>query len=410
MHHKPLNGWKRGKLLLKMNLVILYIVILLYSFVNRMLTTPLTSFGLSMGLSGLALGLIQNGCEFTCMAGRPLAGYCMDSGRRKLALILSFSMMIAAALICAAAEKPAIYIFARLFQSFVIAFVSSVMSSLLPSEVPTALLGTAMAISTALTNMGSAYAPALSKYLFAQYGFPVAYLAAAGASATALVIIVLFLRLKDLSEAEHTDREKKTEKFSCRELFSGLSGTVLPACTIGLFANITKDINEYYTVQLGIDRGIDVTTGIALAGTLAIFIGVVAGIAIDKFKPQRILIPAFAAMALSCFLYSRAQTTAMATVAAVFYRIGIGSYWPALMVQCCYLLPHRKGAAVATLYFFMDIVSLLNNTLLGYLYDRVGASQMYLVVGIINLVAIAYYLLLRRFYLSKYELSEPETE
>ena len=48
----------------------------------------------------------------------------------------------------------------------------------------------------------------------------------------------------------------------------GLSAKVIPACMIGLLVNITKDLNSFYTVQLGLDKGIDVTTGIAIAGTL----------------------------------------------------------------------------------------------------------------------------------------------
>ena len=369
-------------------LLFLYGIILMYSFVNRMLTSPLTTYGLSMGLSGFALGMIQNGVEFTCMAGRPLAGYCIDSNRKKLALLGGFALMMVTAVIFALVKSPLAYGLARLFQGFVTAFMSSVMNSILPSEVPTSRIGTVMAISSALTNLGSSYAPGFAKSLFTNHGFHTAYLVTA-VSAMVVLLAVAPLRLEQSQKPTESKKEEKG-------ILSGLSAAVLPVCTLGLFANITKDVNEFYTVQLGLDRGIDVTTGIAIAGTMAIFIGILAGIAIDRFKPYRVLVPAFTFLAISCFLYSHAQTTTEATAAAILYRIGIGAYWPALMAQCCYVLPHRKGAAIATLYFFLDVVSLLNNTLLGYLYDRVGAAPMYRVVGIINLCAVAYFLLLRR--------------
>lgn len=50
---------------------------------------------------------------------------------------------------------------------------------------------------------------------------------------------------------------------------------------IGLLVNITKDLNSFYTVQLGLDKGIDVTTGIAIAGTLSIGVLLLTGILID---------------------------------------------------------------------------------------------------------------------------------
>ena len=41
----------------------------------------------------------------------------------------------------------------------------------------------------------------------------------------------------------------------------------------------------------------------------------------------------------------------------------------------------------------MDVVSLVNNVLLGYLYDTLGSSYMYYIVGIVNAAAIVYYLI-----------------
>lgn len=46
---------------------------------------------------------------------------------------------------------------------------------------------------------------------------------------------------------------------------------------------------------------------------------------------------------------------------------------------------------------------MINNLLLGYLYDTVGVAKMFFIVGCINIFAVVYYLLLRKFYLKKKE-------
>ena len=162
---------------------------------------------------------------------------------------------------------------------------------------------------------------------------------------------------------------------------------------IGLLVNITKDLNSFYTVQLGLDKGIDVTTGIAIAGTLSIGVLLLTGILIDHGFVKKVMLICLSFLVISNILYGSANSAGMATAAAVFYKIGIGGYWPCLITFCCQLLPGRQGAAIATLYFFMDVVSLVNNVLLGYLYDTLGSSHMYYVVGIVNAAAIVYYLI-----------------
>ncbi len=394
------------KTLTKPKFIVLYLVILLYSFVNRMITTPITTFGLAMGISGFGLGTLQNLSEITCMFGRPLAGCAMDNGHRKLAQAMAFAMMAIVSFGFSFTTSSFMYGAMRLFQGFAVAYASSVMASLLPTEVPASLLGTATAISSAMSSLGAAWAPMLSTTLFTKYSYACAYRVPC---VIALVLTAFFLVRHGERKVKRNEPEtKKKATWGFRPILSGISPTVLPVCTIGLFANIAKDVNDFYTVQLGIDRNIDVTTGIAIAGTLSIFVGIGAGFLIDRVKPQGVLIPAFIALSVSSFLYATADSVWTATVAAVLFRTGLVAYWPALIVQSCYILPNRKATAIATVYFFLDCVSLLNNVLLGYLYDSVGATGMFFAVGCINILAVVYYLLLREFYLKKKEVAACE--
>lgn len=390
---------------LNKNFLMMCIVIFLYSFSNRLLLTPITTFGLSLGVSGVVLGILANFYEVSCMLGRPLAARSMDKGHFKFAIRISFLLIAATAALYAVTANATLYALVRFANGFTSGYTGAAMTALLPSVVDKKNMGVATSLYTALSALGASYAPALSRFLFSSYGFSAAYLAAAALSLLSLVLVQV-IRFKPAEEVVLETEKTSIKERGIRRVFAGLSTAVLPVCTIGLFANITKDINDFYTVQLGLERGIDVTTGIAVAGTLSIFIGLAAGVIIDRFQARSVLIPAFLCLALSNFLYGQASSTGMATAAAILFRIGIGSYWPALLVQCCQIIPNQRGTAVATVYFFLDMVSLLNNTLLGGLYDGVGVAKMYTVVGGINLLAVVYYIFLYHFYLRKFETKD----
>lgn len=378
-------------------LVFLYLVIFLYSFSFQLLMTPLTSMGLSLGISGVVLGLIANTYEFSCMAARDPAGRLIDAGKLKQAVCIGFLMICVTSLLYMAASTPVIYGIVRFLNGFTAGYTGAVFTALLPAAVDHALVGTATAIYTAISALGNAYAPALSKYLFTEKGFPQAYAAVLILSLAAAALVWLCMpQISCPSLPAAADKPKEQPE---KKGLHGISLKLLPICSIGALVNITKDMNAFYTVQLGLDLGIDVTTGIALAGTLSVGIGVAAGILIDHGKMEKVMIFSLICLVCSNFLYGNAVSMEMATAAAITYRIGICGYWPALIALCCYALPARKGTAVATLYFFLDVISLVNNTVLGFLYDFVGVRLMYQTVGAINILAIIYFILINKYYM-----------
>ena len=71
-------------------LLAIYVMIFLYQFVFQMIMTPMTSFGLSLGISGVVLGVISNLYEFSCMAARNVAGTLVDDGKYRKAIAIGF--------------------------------------------------------------------------------------------------------------------------------------------------------------------------------------------------------------------------------------------------------------------------------------------------------------------------------
>lgn len=385
------------KQLLTKPLLVIYLMIFLYQFVFQMIMTPMTSFGLSLGISGVVLGVISNLYEFSCMAARNVAGAWIDDGKYRKAIAIGFLIITINALLFLLVDTRAVYGLVRFLTGFTAGYTGAAFTALLPSVIAPELVGSATAIYTILASLGASYAPSLSAGIFTAYSYKIAYAAAAALAGICFLISLCVIPkriLKDERFAEETESVNAPEENSKPPgWLRGLSAKVLPACMIGLLVNITKDLNNFYTVQLGLDQGIDVTTGIAIAGTLSIGVLLITGILIDRGLVKKVMLVSLIFLVISNILYGSVENAGMATAAAIFYKIGIGGYWPCLITFCCRLLPKRNGAAIATLYFFMDVVSLVNNVLLGYLYDALGSSRMYYAVGIINAAAIIYYLI-----------------
>lgn len=375
------------------------LIVFLHEFVLQMIMVPLTSFGLALGITGVILGIIANLFEFSCMMTRGFAGSLMDKNKIKLAVCIGFGMMAVNAVLFAIVHSPIGYGIVRFLTGFMCGYTAAVFSALLPSIIDLRLVGSATAIATIMEALGDSYAPALSTWLFSSYNFSIAYIMSGILAILCLVLCIVLMpdyQLKDDRKiTNNTQDTGKTTKW-LKSITSGLSVTVLPICTIGLFANITKDINAYYTVQLGIEKGINVTGGIAAAGTLSVAVGIIVGLLIDRDKVDYVIAISLVLMSLSNFIYGNVSKSSTATLAAIIYYTGLSGYWPAMIALCCRTLPHRRGAAIATLYFFLDIVSLFNNVFLGFLYDKVGIVNMYYVIGLMNVLAIIYFLFIRK--------------
>lgn len=378
-------------------LLAIYVMIFLYQFVFQMIMTPMTSFGLSLGISGVVLGVISNLYEFSCMAARNVAGTLVDDGKYRKTIAIGFLVICVNAVLFLLVRSRVGYGLVRFLTGFTAGYTGAAFTALLPSVMEPGLVGSATAIYSILASLGASYAPKLSAGIFTTYGYPHAYAAAAVLSSVCLLLslwgIPANIQKADVSSDKAQNAETEEADEGKPAWLRGLSAKVIPACMIGLLVNITKDLNSFYTVQLGLDKGIDVTTGIAIAGTLSIGVLLLTGILIDHGFVKKVMLICLSFLVISNILYGSANSAGMATAAAVFYKIGIGGYWPCLITFCCQLLPGRQGAAIATLYFFMDVVSLVNNVLLGYLYDTLGSSHMYYVVGIVNAAAIVYYLI-----------------
>ena len=106
----------------------------------------------------------------------------------------------------------------------------------------------AVAVISAISNVFVGYAPKISKSLFENQSFFIAFLVAAIVQLIPAVLC-LFLKLEKKNEVENSDKkeaEKTKKRMGMKDYLKGISFAVLPICTLGLFANCTRDLFMTY--------------------------------------------------------------------------------------------------------------------------------------------------------------------
>ena len=193
-------------------LLAIYVMIFLYQFVFQMIMTPMTSFGLSLGISGVVLGVISNLYEFSCMAATNVAGTLVDDGKYRKAIAIGFLVICVNAVLFLLVRSRVGYGLVRFLTGFTAGYTGAAFTALLPSVMEPGLVGSATAIYSILASLGASYAPKISKSLFENQSFFIAFLVAAIVQLIPAVLC-LFLKLeKKMRWKIRTRRKRKKQR------------------------------------------------------------------------------------------------------------------------------------------------------------------------------------------------------
>lgn len=385
--------------------LIMILIFILGDFSNRMGTTPITTQAMELGIAGTMLGLLISMSKIIQMFMRPVSASFFDRISSKKALCFGYLATAVAYLFYGIGQNSTMFFIAKVLQGISNGLLGGLAYSMLVKKVGFGSFGMAVAIVTALSDAATGYATLLSKQLFERISFFAAYGVAALLTVGTAGLCLLLSNDKDDAKklSELTDPPRVKEKFKFKDLLSGICVAVLPICTLGLFANCTRELFLTYTVQLGIERGIDSATGIAMAAVTMAWVGFVVGFLIDRINAELVLLASYCFMGISNLLYGLGNTLLVYTIAAFCLQIGMGAYFPALQATCFKVAgKDQEGAVSQTLYMFLDFVAIVFASVVGVMYDQLGLTKIYVIMGIVNLFAVVYYLGLKKIYLNKY--------
>ena len=124
---------------------------------------------------------------------------------------------------------------------------------------------------------------------------------------------------------------------------------------------------------------------------IASFVGGIGG---DTAGVKKILILSCIATAISSLCLGFTQGLPLIAVAGVLYCLGNKGSAPVITKACAVLAPpEKRGAAISTNYFIMDLAGVLAGYISGFLYNQMGYEGMYLamtafpVIGLVVMLA-----------------------
>lgn len=410
MEKRKLSIKDYAQLFFNKDFMLILLIAIASGFSQRMVNSCLTSHGMTIAqMTGTILGLAVTVNKIVSMLGRPVSGSTFDLMGVKKTLMLAFLAKTAAYLLLSYTNSVPMWIVGKAIEGFCSAIQGGLVVAAAVSIAGKSGRGMAICLLSAFPALFNGFAPRLAKMIFDATSY------ASALRVGALTFIVSALLCIPMSEQSIQSRKHGNATAAAavaaetkglpwyRKLFKGLLVTVLPVCTMGLFANVAKDLNTNYIVQLGEVTGIDVTGGIAIAGFLSFFLAIATGLVIDRMGPTLVLYLGYLLLAISNLCYGYGTTQGMYTAAALCFSVGIATYWPALQSMVYRVAGEgRQGAASATLYLFLDIVAIVFGTVTGILYDLVGLENVFKLVGYIVILAIIYFTVLKFVWLDKY--------
>ena len=403
---KKLSVKEYASLFLNRNFVIIILIAVANGFASRLCTAPLTSHGMAIaGMTGTLIGISITVNKIVSMLGRPVSGASFDMVGCKKTLMLAFISKGIAYIFLSFTNSVFMWFIGKALEGFANAILGGLIVATAISIVGAQGRGLAISCMSAFPALVQGMAPVVSKAIFTATSYSTALLIG-GISMVVPTILCIFLDEKaiQITKIGGKTAEKSAAKLPWyKKLASGIMLAVLPVCTMGLFANVAKDLNTNYIVQLGEVTGIDVTGGIAIAGFVSFLLAIVIGIVIDIVGNTVVLYLGYVLLAASNLLYGYGTSQQAYTMAALCFAIGIAAYWPALQAYVFKVAgPGRQGAASATLYLFLDVVAVIFGTLTGVFYDLVGLQNVFKLVGAIVIGAIIYFTILKIVWLDKY--------
>ena len=368
-----------------------FILMMLISTVNTagqvFVKTPTSLFGKeSLGMTGMQLGMITGTYYLICTIFRPITGPLIDKFNKKKVLSLCLLIKVVSYIMFALCQGTAMFKAARYVDAVSFCLCTTCFLTVASSLIDKKAMGTGIAIYSAFPSIVNIFMPSLAMIVYNNMGAKTVFIIGA-CTIAAGIILVQFL---DFSRTVANARPQGSKKFKLADVFYL---PVVPACSLTFFLSLLLTVNDTYLLMMATERGIvGAEIFFSIQSAMKVIASFVGGIGGDTAGVKKILILSCIATAISSLCLGFTQGLPLIAVAGVLYCLGNKGSAPVITKACAVLAPpEKRGAAISTNYFIMDLAGVLAGYISGFLYNQMGYEGMYLVMTafpVIGLVVI----------------------
>lgn len=376
-----------------------FIIIILINFLvfmnHIMILSTFPFYIESLGGSAVVAGLAATAFSVIAVICRPFIGWMLDSGKRKVLLIVGIVGMALMPMGYMVAPILSLAFLCRMIHGMSLAFSNTSSSTIATDIIPKERFAEGMGMFGMATALATSCAPALGLFIMNNLGYTSLFLTATGAL---VISFLLFLMLK----IPKFPVQKKS--LNLKELFDK---DALPASTIALVFLFTFGALENFLAKYAAETGLP-SGGIffAIMACMLLLTRVTIGKVADK-KGEGIFVytcnaSMFAAFLLLAFL----PNTVTFFIAAILAGYGFGGIEPSLQSMAVHIAPpERRGSANSTFLCAYDIGIGFGGGIAGYLISGLGYHPMFAILSIANVLSLVLYVLWGRKHPSSFSYS-----
>jgi MFS family permease len=318
-----------------------------------------------LGAGNVAIGLVVGAFSVSAFFLRPWVGGLGDRWGRRPLMLVGASLFAASVLAYPLASSPAVLAALRLLtgagEAFFFVGAVTAVFDLAPAE----RRGEAMSIASLALYVGIGLGPLLGELAIERVGFAAAWVLAATAALTALVLV---LRVPDTRPRDAAPRHRLVHRAGL------LPGLVLLTSILGMAGFLT--FVPLYAIDIGMDGSRVV---------LLVFAGIVVGIRSvgaripDRLGAARATRMALALSAAGLALMGTWRSPAGLLAGAAVLAVGIALLTPAVMALAVEgVAPGERASVIGTTSAFLDLAFGLGPAMLGFVAAALGRPGTFL--------------------------------
>ena len=347
--------------------------------------TPTSLFGKEiLGMNGMQLGMITGTYYLICTIFRPITGPLIDKFNKKVVLSICLLIRAVSYVMFAMCQDTNFFTLARYVDAVSFCLCTTCFLAVTTSLVDRKAMGTGIAIYSAFPSIVNIFMPSLAMAVYNGISPRAVFIGGAGT----IVLGIVMVQFLDFTKTVKSNRPQGSKKFSLEDVFYL---PVVPACSLTFFLSLLLTVNDTYLLMMATERGIvgaEIFFSIQSAiKVIASFIGGVGG---DTAGVKKILVLSCLATALASLCIGFTSGLPLIIVAGVLYCLGSKGSAPVITKACATMAPpEKRGAAISTNYFIMDLAGVLAGYISSFLYNSFGYTGMYVAMTVFPIVGLA---------------------
>ena len=388
--------WTKNFILISL---INFMLFLSSNMVNPVMSKYIVNSDHSIGIAGTIVGSYA----IAALLIHPFCGILLDKWNKKGLFMAALLLMLVAILGYGVSSSIGMLFLCRIIHGGAFAMTSTAIMAILADNVAESRMGEGVGYFGLTTVVVTSFAPSLGIYLGNAYGYVYSFYCAAGAVASAFIMIV-FVRsgsqVINKKQNETKPSEKQHEKLSVKFIWTKLlAKEVLVLSLIASLFSFANGIESSFVVLYGDSKGIaNVGTYFTVSAVAVLLARVFSGKIYDKKGLPYVIVPALFIAAAGMFSLACAGGILLFWIGAFCKGYGQGSGQPAMQTKALQLAgPDRRGVASSTYYLFPDIMQSAGPAVGGWIISGFGYQSIFIVSGVLLLCGIIIFYVYSRY-------------